>query len=383
MDYGKLPGLRLGDLEPRVPIIQGGMGVGISLSGLASAVADEGGIGVISATGIGMLEPDFNADTQSANERALRREIRAAREKTRGIIGVNILVALTDYLDLFEVAVEEGIDVLFLGAGLPLQVPEARVKKGLLDLPTKIVPIVSSARAARLIFQYWAKHYGRVPDGVVVEGPLAGGHLGFSREQVDDPSCALDWLVPEVIAALGTFRDSLGRTIPVIAAGGIYDGADIYRFLQLGARGVQMATRFVATYECDASDSFKQSYLDCTPGDLTIIDSPVGLPGRAIMNGFLEKVAGGFRKPVNCPWQCLKTCDIKKSPYCICAALTNAKKGFLEKGFAFAGANAFRIQAMTSVKQLFRSLVAEYARAAQEKCQGLRVFAQTALTITG
>jgi len=371
MNYPKLPRLQLGNLEPRVPIIQGGMGVGISLSGLASAVAEGGGIGVISATGIGMLEPDFNADTRAANERALRREIRTARQKTAGIIGVNILVALTDYLDLFEIAADEGVDVLFLGAGLPLQVPGPLIEKGLYDLPTRVVPIVSSARAAKLIFQYWAKHYGRVPDGVVVEGPLAGGHLGFSREQIDDPNYALDKLVPEVIAALAPFKDASGRAIPVIAAGGIYDGADIYRFLQLGARGVQMATRFVATRECDASDNFKRSYLDCRPEDLNIIDSPVGLPGRAIRNTFLEKVAAGIRRPVNCPWQCLRTCDINKSPYCICAALTNAKKGFMDKGFAFAGANAFRVRAITSVKQLIRSLIAEYGRAAKEACQGL------------
>ena len=372
MNYPKLPQLQLGNLEPPLPIIQGGMGVGISLSGLASAVANEGGIGVISATGIGMMEPDFNADTKAANGRALRREIRTAREKSRGIIGVNILVALTDYLDLFEIAVDEGIDVLFLGAGLPLQVPESLVKKGLKDLTTRIVPIVSSARAAKLIFQYWSRHYGRVPDGVVVEGPQAGGHLGFSREELVDPNHALDKLVPEVIAALLPFKDGQGRAIPVIAAGGIFNGEDIYRFLQLGARGVQMATRFVATYECDASDEFKEAYLNCTPEGLTIIDSPVGLPGRAINNGFLDKVAAGIRRPVKCPWQCLRTCDIQKSPYCICAALTNAKKGFMEKGFAFAGANAFRIQAITSVKQLIRSLVAEYSRAAKEACRSLK-----------
>lgn len=372
MNYPKLPQLQLGNLEPRVPIIQGGMGVGISLSGLASAVANEGCIGVISATGIGMLEPDFNADTKTANERALRREIRTARQKSGGIIGVNILVALTDYLDLFEIAVDEGIDVLFLGAGLPLQVPESLAKRGLQNLPTRIVPIVSSARAAKLIFQYWSRHYGRVPDGVVVEGPKAGGHLGFSREQIDDPNHAIDKLVPEVIEALHAFTDPSGQAIPVIAAGGVYEGADIYRLLHLGARGVQMATRFVATYECDASDTFKTSYLNCTPEQLTIIDSPVGLPGRAIRNGFLEKVAAGIRQPEKCPWQCLRTCDIKKSPYCICAALTNAKKGFMEKGFAFAGANAFRIQAITSVKELIGSLIAEYGQAVKEACRGLK-----------
>jgi nitronate monooxygenase len=365
MTNWQLPPLHLRDLELRIPIIQGGMGVGISLSHLASAVANEGGIGVISATGIGILEPDFNVDSKAANERALRREIRNARAKSDGVIGVNILVALTDYLDLFEVAVDEGIDVIFLGAGLPLQIPESLKNGGLRSSHTKVVPIVSSARAARLIFQSWARHYDHIPDGVVVEGPLAGGHLGFSREQIADPAHALENLLPAVIDAVRPFGECYGRTIPVIAAGGVYDGADIYRLLGLGAAGVQMATRFVATTECDASDTFKQSYIACRSEDLIIIDSPVGLPGRAIKNSFLDQAAAGSRKPVKCGWKCLKTCDYLKAPYCICTALTNAKKGSFQKGFAFAGANAFRVKAITSVKELIGSLVTEYAAAAE------------------
>jgi len=342
------------------------MGVGISLSRLASAVANEGGIGVISATGIGMLEPDFNVASKAANERALRREIRTARANSAGIIGVNILVALTDYLDLFETAVDEGVDLLFLGAGLPLQVPASVASGGLKNLRTKIVPIVSSARAARLVFQSWARRYDHIPDGVVVEGPLAGGHLGFSREQIEDPAHALENLVPDVIAALRPFEERYQRAIPVIAAGGVYNGADIYRLLQLGADGVQMATRFVATDECDASEDFKQSYLDCKAEDLIIIDSPVGLPGRAIRNGFLDQTAAGVRKPAKCGWKCLKTCDYETAPYCICTALTNAKRGNFRSGFAFAGANAFRLRAITTVKELIGSLMKEYAVAAEE-----------------
>ncbi|HOC70521.1 MAG TPA: nitronate monooxygenase [Candidatus Hydrogenedentes bacterium] len=359
-----MPHLRIGNLEPRIPIVQGGMGVGISLSGLASAVAAEGGIGVISATGIGMLEADFNTSFQEANKRALRREIQRARKLTDGIIGVNILVALSDYYELLEVAVEEGVDLVFLGAGLPLHVPDSLLPHGNQQPDVKVVPIVSSARAARLIFQYWKKHYNHVPDAVVVEGPLAGGHLGFRKEQIIDPDYTLEKILPGVIAELRPFEGEFGKNIPVIAAGGVYSGADIYRLLQSGAQGVQMATRFVATDECDASIEFKAAYVACKKEDLIIIDSPVGLPGRAIRNSFLEKVTAGLKKPIKCPWKCLKTCDVDNSPYCISAALTNAKKGILEKGFAFAGANAFRLESITTVKELIHSLLLEYRREA-------------------
>lgn len=360
----KIPKLRIGDLEANIPLIQGGMGVGISLSGLASAVANEGGIGVISASGIGMLEPDFNKNFQEANRRALRGEIRKARQLTKGIIGINILVASTDCYDLMQVAVNEGIDVVFLGAGLPLKIPETVLPNGLKKPRVKIVPIVSSARAAGLIFQYWKRNYNHIPDAVVVEGPLAGGHLGFKKEQINDPEYALETILPDVISAIKPFESYFNKSIPVIGAGGIYTGADIYNFIRLGAKGVQMATRFVATYECDASPEFKEAYIKCKQEDLTIIDSPVGLPGRAIRNRFLDEVSSGNRKPFKCPWVCLKPCNYLNSPYCICAALTNAKKGKLEQGFAFAGANAYRVDKIISVKKLIDTLVTEYENAA-------------------
>jgi len=355
--------LKIGDLEPSIPIVQGGMGVGISLSGLASAVANEGGIGVLSAAGIGMLEPDFNRNFKEANKRALRREIKRAREMTAGVIGVNIMVALSDYYDLLQVASDEGADAVFLGAGLPLKIPETLLPNGSEKTPA-IVVIVSSARAAKLIFQYWARNYNHIPDAVVVEGPLAGGHLGFKKEQIDNPDYALEKILTEVISVLKPHEESFDKSIPIIAAGGVYTGADIYRFIQLGAHGVQMATRFVATHECDASMAFKEAYVGCKKDDLTIIDSPVGLPGRAIKNRFLEEISAGIKKPIKCPWKCLKTCDFRSSPYCICDALTNAKKGILEKGFAFAGANAYRVNAITSVRELIASLVMEYKMAA-------------------
>ena len=363
MDLRQIPKLQIGDLELGIPIIQGGMGVGISLSGLASAVANEGGIGVISASGIGMLEPDFNRNFKAANQRALRGEIKKAREMTDGIIGINILVALSDCSDLLQVAVDEGADVVFLGAGLPLKIPETLLPNGSGKATVKVIPIVSSARAAKLIFQYWERNYNHVPDAVVVEGPLAGGHLGFKKEQINSPDYTLEKILPEVISVLKPYGKSFNKSIPVIAAGGVYTGADIYKFIQSGAQGVQMATRFVVTHECDASTAFKEAYVKCKKEDLTIIDSPVGLPGRAIRNRFLEKIEFGNKIPFKCPWQCLKTCDIRTSPYCIARALTNAKNGHLEQGFAFAGANAYRIDKIISVKELFKILMMEYEKA--------------------
>jgi len=340
------------------------MGVGISLSGLAAAVANEGGIGVISATGIGMFEPDFNQDARMANRRALQREIAEARRATNGIIGVNILVALTDYYDVFTTAVEAGADIVFLGAGLPLKLPEILLPDNRGAIKTKIIPIVSSARATQIIFSYWQKKFHRLPDAVVVEGPMAGGHLGFSKEQLNNPDYELGKLLKDVIAVVAHYKDSSGNDIPVIGAGGIFDGTDIYKYMRLGASGVQMATRFVGTYECDAAAEFKEAYLQCTKEDLIIIDSPVGLPGRAIKNKFLNDVSMGKGMPFKCRWQCLKTCDPAKSSYCICLALTNAKKGRLGNGFAFAGANAYRVHNIVSVRELVTGLMQEYQVAA-------------------
>lgn len=359
-----MPALHIGDLKVKLPIIQGGMGVGVSLSGLASAVANEGGIGVISSAGVGMLEPDFEKNFKEANRRVLTREIKKAKEMTKGLIGVNILVALSDYAELLKTAVAAGADLIFLGAGLPLKVPELWSSAEREKVKTKIVPIVSSSRAAQIIFQHWQKRYHCVPDAVVVEGPMAGGHLGFKKEQIDDPDYALEKIVPGVISVIQPFEQSSGKKIPVIAAGGIYTGADIHKFLQMGAQGVQMATRFVATNECDASQEFKNAYIKCSKEDLVIIDSPVGLPGRAIRNGFLQQVKSGNKIPFKCPWKCLKTCNLKSSPYCIAKALANAKNGHLEQGFAFAGANAFRIDKIVSVKELFKTLLMEYKAAA-------------------
>jgi NAD(P)H-dependent flavin oxidoreductase YrpB (nitropropane dioxygenase family) len=355
-----MPELKIGKLVARIPIIQGGMGVGISLSGLASAVAREGGIGVMATAGIGMLEQDFQSDLKAANERALRREIKQARAKTDGIIGVNIMLALSDYGDLCRVAIEEGIDLVILSAGLPLKVPDNMAPGWPRDCGSMIVPKLSSGRAASLIFRHWSRHYDRVPDAVVLEGPMAGGHQGYRKEDLNNPDFKVENLVPAVLAAVRPFEQRYGVQIPVIVGGGVYTGADIYRFLEMGIQGVMMGTRFVATYECDAHENFKEAYMNCRKKDMVVIDSPVGLPGRAILNQYLKDVAEGIRKPYKCFWKCLHTCDVQNAPYCIAAALTNAKNGLLEEGFAFAGANAYRVNEVVSVKNLIELLAKEY-----------------------
>ncbi len=351
--------LRIGDLTARIPIIQGGMGVGISRARLASAVANEGGIGVIAAAGIGMLEPDVFSHFLEANVRALKNEIRKARSMTQGLLGVNIMVALSNFSDFVRAAIEEKIDFVFSGAGLPLNLPQI-----LKDAPgtgrTKLVPIISSARAAGVIIRKWVQKYDYVPDAFVVEGPMAGGHLGFKPEQIQDPAFALPNLVGEVVGEVRRFEQESGKDIPVIAAGGIYTGADVRGYLDRGASGVQMATRFVGTDECDASPEFKQTYLDSRQEDLVIIKSPVGMPGRAIRNQFIDDVEAGRKKPFECPYHCIVTCQPKASPYCIALALTSALRGRLKHGFAFAGANAHRVKKIVPVKELIATILAEY-----------------------
>lgn len=348
--------LKIGDLTAKLPIIQGGMGIGISLSGLASAVANEGGIGVIATAGIGMSEPDFYPNFLEANIRALKKEIRKARGLTKGILGVNIMVALSNFADMVRTAIEEGVDIIFSGAGLPLNLPQF-LKDG---KKTKLVPIVSSGRAASIICKKWLQRYNYLPDAIVVEGPLAGGHIGFKLEQITNPEYSLEKLLLDVIKEVKLFKERYMKSIPVIAAGGIYTGEDIYKFLQLGASAVQMATRFVATYECDASIQFKQAYIDCKKEDIAIVKSPVGMLGRAIRNKFIDDVNKEKNKLTKCPYRCITTCDYENSPYCIARALVNAKKGNLNHGFAFAGKNAYRTEEIVSVKQLIGSLLEEY-----------------------
>ena len=360
MHSDKLHALKIGNLQINLPIIQGGMGIGISLSSLARAVATAGGIGVIATAGIGHTEADWNTNPKVADKRVLQKEIQKAKAGTDGIIGVNIMVALSNFDDLVQCAVDEGADILFLGAGLPISLPKTLPLDKLNELATRFAPIVSSARAAEIVFRAWQKRYSHIPDAVVVEGPLAGGHLGFKKDQIDNPDYALEKILPEVIAVVKPYEQRCGRNIPVIAAGGIYTGADIHKFMKLGAQAVQMGTRFVATHECDASPKFKQAYIDCSRENIIIIDSPVGLPGRAIGGKFFDRLAAGIKETFKCHWKCLKSCNFKKAPYCIASALTNARNGNFDEGFAFAGANAYRVKQIISVKELIETLTAEY-----------------------
>jgi len=367
LNYSQIPALDINGLKAEKAIIQGGMGVGISMSGLASAVANAGGIGVISSVGIGLLAPNSKKSFKDKNQLVLQDEIRKARKKTDGIIGLNIMVAISDYDALIKLAFDEKVDIIFLGAGLPLKFPETVPIEMIKKAHTRVGVIVSSGRAANIILRTWQKNFDHLPDIVVVEGPKAGGHLGFKQEQIDDPSFKLEKLIPDVLKVVQSYEASSGKQIPVIAAGGVYSGADIHKFLQLGIQGVQMGTRFVATHECDASLEFKNAYIDCKKEDLTIIKSPVGLPGRAIRNRFLDEVTAGERKPFKCPWKCLKTCDFKTAPYCIANALLNAQMGNIDEGYTFAGANAYRVNGIVSVQDLFNTLEKEYSAAATRK----------------
>lgn len=344
----------IGNIEIKTPIIQGGMGVGVSLSGLASAVANEGGVGVISCAGLGLLYPKGKGTYMEKCIGGLKEEIREARKKTKGVIGVNVMVALSDYADMVRTAIHEKIDVIFSGAGLPLDLPSYLTPES----TTKLVPIVSSARAAKIICDKWEKNYNYLPDAIVVEGPKAGGHLGFKKEQLQDSNYALEVLVPEVVTIASGYKEK--KKIPVIAAGGISTGGDIARFIALGASAVQMGSIFVTTKECDASDTFKEVYLHSKSEDILIIDSPVGMPGRAIDGEFIRDVKIGLKRPKICSYHCIKTCDYTKSPYCIMKALYHAGKGNMKKGYAFAGSNAFLAEKIRSVKEVMATLEREF-----------------------
>ena len=350
----------IGNKEIRLPIIQGGMGVGVSLSGLASAVANEGGIGVVSCAGLGLLYKQTSGDYLKNCIWGLKEELRKAREKTKGIIGVNIMVALSNFSDMVHTSIAEKADIIFSGAGLPLDLPSYLTPES----KTLLVPIVSSARAAKVVCEKWLANYDYLPDAIVVEGPRAGGHLGFKKEQIEDESYSLEHLIPEVLAITERYGDK--KFIPVIAAGGISTGEDVLRFLELGAAGVQMGSIFVPTDECDASPIFKQVYVDASKSDMMIIQSPVGMPGRAFDGAFIRSVNAGNEKPKGCPYRCIKTCNYTESPYCIIRALYNAAKGNMDKGYAFAGANAYLADKISSVKDVIAKLKYEF-EVAQKK----------------
>ncbi|HHT20107.1 MAG TPA: nitronate monooxygenase [Tissierellia bacterium] len=348
----QLQPITIGHRTIRIPIFQGGMGVGVSLANLAGAVAAAGGVGTLSGVYMGYREPDFYQDPMAANLRAMDHQIRRARQLAGGgVIAINLMVAMNHYEDMVKQAVSSGIDMIVSGAGLPLNLP-----KLVTDPDVLLAPIVSSARAAGLICRSWSRSSDRLPDLLVVEGPLAGGHLGFSKDELlGGVAETLSELVRGVKQTLKEWEDKIGRRIPIIAAGGIFDQKDVAEVLAAGADGVQLGTRFVATAECDADEAFKQAYVKAEPEDVRIIQSPVGMPGRAIRNDFVVAGEQG-RIPVTRCTRCLAPCDPKTTPYCISEALMRSVKGEIDQGLIFCGANAWRIDRITTVQSIFDEL---------------------------
>lgn len=380
----KFKPLSIGNRRAAYPIIQGGMGVGISLSSLAGAVAREGGVGVISAAHPGFLEPDFDTHTREANLRGLRKHILRAKaiaagllpalpcqcvpEGTEtlpdeaaaaalsypGLVGVNIMCAMEGYNDFVSCAAKSGADLIISGAGLPADLP------GLVDgYDVKIAPIVSPPKAARVILKRWDRHYHRTADLVVIEGPKAGGHLGYTAEQVRaHETSGYDAEILEILEIVKGYEDLYGHAIPVVFAGGVFDCADIAHYLSLGCAGVQIASRFVVTAECDADIRYKEAYLKAEKEDITIVKSPVGMPGRALRNAFIRRTEQQ-RDPITRCWNCLHACDRSTIPYCITKALISAAKGDVDNALLFCGDEIGRLHEMTTVPELMAELLSD------------------------
>ena len=338
----KISELRIGDLCAKIPVIQGAMRVGVSMSNLAGAVASCGGVGIISTAQIGYRDPDFAKKPIECNLKAIGEEIAKARKIAKcGIIGVNIMVATKKYEEYVKAAVSAGVDLIISGAGLPMTLPELVGNE-----KTKIAPIVSSKKSLSVISKYWKKKYDRKPDLVVVEGTEAGGHLGFSKEDLETITKEV---YDEEVKAIIELAEEMDT--PVVVAGGVYDRSDMEHYLEMGAKGVQMATRFVTTEECDASYAYKQAYINAKKEDIVLVKSPVGMPGRAIHNEFLDRVASGERFMKGCR-QCVSTCDPATTPYCITEALINAVEGNVKEGLLFCGSNAYRANKIETVAKI-------------------------------
>jgi len=351
---GIIPPLEIGSLKMPVPIIQGGMGVRVSGPRLASAVSRCGGLGVIASVGLGE-EGHYPGNYVARSIMGLRDMIREAKAATSNPIAVNIMCALTNYGSLVAAAIEEKANAIISGAGLPLNLP-ALAK----DANVALIPIVSSGRAARIICKAWRNKHSRLPDAFIVEGPLAGGHIGFSMDDaISADKTKLEHILAEVLAVAKDFAYPSGRPIPVVAAGGVFDGKDIARLINLGASGVQMGTRFVCTDECDASQEFKEQYIRASQEDIVVIKSPVGMPLRIIRNAFVDKILDGAKSRFDCQYHCLSTCEPQSSPFCIAKALVNAYRGDFTQGFAPCGSNASRIERIVPVSQLIQELVVQ------------------------
>ncbi|MBB5264404.1 NAD(P)H-dependent flavin oxidoreductase YrpB (nitropropane dioxygenase family) [Catenibacillus scindens] len=356
-------GLCIGGQQVSLPLIQGGMGVGISLSRLAGSVAGAGGVGVISTAQIGFDQEGWEADPLGTNLKAIGTHVQKARaimeEKQKqekykgrkGMIAANIMVATRFYEKYVREAVKAGVDLIISGAGLPASLPEfVKCSK------TKIAPIISSLKAARVILRLWDKKYRRVPDLLIIEGPLAGGHLGFSPESLEHIDMDdYDREILEIIDTARVYGAKYGQKIPVAVAGGIDSAKKVRHYLDMGVDGVQVATRFVTTQECDAPMAYKQAYIRAFKEDIRIVKSPVGMPGRAIYNDFMAKVERGERPAIHCH-KCLEKCQPSKIPYCITDALINAAKGDVDHALLFCGANAWKAERIMTVDEVIEEL---------------------------
>ena len=351
-----LPSLQIGEYTIPVPIIQGGMGVRVSAHRLASAVANEGGVGIIATVALSLASKYYKKgkDYYRANVKALVDELRIAHELSpKGIVGTNCMVAIRDFEAMVRTSVEHGAHMIISGAGLPLRLPEFAT-----GYPrTALVPIVSSQRAARLLAQRWNKLYKRIPDAILFEDPnTAGGHLGIRRDQLFSEEYSSDRVVPELAE---WSRTQYGDEIPIITAGGVWDRKDIDHALSLGAKGVQMASRFLCTYECDAHEHFKQAFINAKESDVVIIDSPAGLPGRALNTPFTRTLFHGGKVASKCFATCLDSCSCReeKDAFCIAEALHRSQQGDLANGLVFTGTNGIRHTRMSHVRDIFRELM--------------------------
>ena len=385
--------LKIGELQAKIPLIQGGMGVGISLGNLAGVVANEGGVGIISTAQIGFKEKDFYVNTLAANLRALEKELKKARKiAPKGILGFNIMTALTNYKEQVLAAVKAGADIIISGAGLPVDLP-AFVQ----GYKTKIAPIVSGKKSAQVILKYWDTRYKKTADLVVIEGPKAGGHLGFKKDELEkygfgackrndmekygfsagkkEENCGLkisednqndkfeqksikDYKeeVLEIKKVVQEYENKYSKKIPIVLAGGITTRDDVKNAFDLGMDGVQVGSLFVTTEECDAHINYKNSYVNAKEDEITIVKSPVGMPGRAIKNKFMSQVMAGENFPPKKCLKCLKKCNPANIPYCITERLINAAEGNVDNGLLFCGANAYMQNEITTVHRVIEKL---------------------------
>lgn len=346
-----MKGMKIGKFNLDVPIVQGGMGVGVSLGRLAGSVAKEGGVGTISSVGIGYREPDFYKNVLEANKRAFAKELEKAREISggKGMITANIMQAITDFDEMVRFVASTGVDGIVVGAGLPLTLPS--LVEG---TDTLIAPIVSGKRALDLICRTWTKRYNRLPDYVVIEGSRAGGHLGFKQEEIENPKP-----LKEILAEIVEYKNEKGYTFPLIVGGSVINSTEVKEMLEAGADGVQLGTRFIATYEADVSDEFKNQIINSTADDVRMIFSPVGMPARAVWTPLLDNVEKyGRIKPKRCI-NCLVPCDPKTTKYCISEALINSAKGNMEEGLVFSGENVDKVNELKSVKEVIDDLTKE------------------------